>query len=637
MESPAMMYARRYKSKSQRPCDFCRRRRAACRIIFSPPCELCKSYERECTFTDAPPPRRKVQPSASVERDDSDLGFHLGSQAAGPSELGEGGGESFGMDDSWATTPFLHNNLLGGGIDSVSNGDFMSGIMTGYHDEPHRLITGDEGIQDQNLAIPHGTTESEPPAAAPIRSQKELTSRPNTLIGATDPLDPWLMRQYRFDDNGEVEFRRLVVRSVMDGPLPVQFFVFQSPSHSQGSTGTPDTPGDSDSSSRTYLNSLVPPDIGARLLNLYFKFIYPLFPAVLREPDRNYLDYSPDVLAAIYMVSLDFVTFDDVLCIQMAYDQSPRKTLKTLLWSWLHERRGCPTLSLLQSALLLGLSPAGDMLLPENDERLSLGGMIVSMANTLGLQHDPTDWDLPAAEIALRRRLSCLVRANDTWLAASTGRPGFIASSNWLVEVATAADDQEGVLQDFVRFTQISRILRVILDDVYSLSASHRLSTDFRQTLSVTQPIMENLSAWYQQLPRSGGSPRDADSLVNVSSFLHLAYHSTKALLFRAIMRPFHNDQFINFGSLSAFALQPQMAHMLFMTSHTDQEALENKNLVMQSRQLLRLRSMSFDSLKLALIRADSTWWRGLRETIHLSAPVERSLESGDTASYVAS
>lgn len=77
-------------------------------------------------------------------------------------------------------------------------------------------------------------------------------------------------------------------------------------------------------------------------------------------------------------------------------------------------------------------------------------------------------------------------------------------------------------------------------------------------------------------------------------------------------------------------ALQPQLAMMLFIGSRTDREALENKNLVMQSRQLLRFCAKSFDHLRLALLRVDSVWWRGLQETIHLSPQVERALQETD-------
>src|SRR4051794_34317702 len=52
---------RKYMSKRQRPCDFCRSRKTACRIESSPPCRLCQQYGRECTFVEAARPRKRQQ------------------------------------------------------------------------------------------------------------------------------------------------------------------------------------------------------------------------------------------------------------------------------------------------------------------------------------------------------------------------------------------------------------------------------------------------------------------------------------------------------------------------------------------------------------------------------------------------
>jgi hypothetical protein len=77
-----------------------------------------------------------------------------------------------------------------------------------------------------------------------------------------------------------------------------------------------------------------------------------------------------------------------------------------------------------------------------------------------------------------------------------------------------------------------------------SLKASRRLSTDFRQTLLTTQPLMENLTTWYRSIPNT---PHVRDStIINAASFLHLGYHATRTILFRAIMRPFHNQDHLN-------------------------------------------------------------------------------------------
>lgn len=79
-----------------------------------------------------------------------------------------------------------------------------------------------------------------------------------------------------------------------------------------------------------------------------------------------------------------------------------------------------------------------------------------------------------------------------------------------------------------------------------SLSATSRLCNDFRQTLRVTQPLMESLTEWYRALPQSSDSD---ESAVNASGFLHLGFHAVKTLLFRAIMRPFHNAEYLQLSA----------------------------------------------------------------------------------------
>ena len=65
--------------------------------------------------------------------------------------------------------------------------------------------------------------------------------------------------------------------------------------------------------------------------------------------------------------------------------------------------------------------------------------------------------------------------------------------------------------------------------------------------LSLTKPLVGRLSEWSQQLPHDRGTEGTAP-LVNMSSFLHLGYHAVMILLFRAMMRPFHNAQHTSFA-----------------------------------------------------------------------------------------
>jgi hypothetical protein len=51
---------RPYRSRKNRPCDFCRARKAACKITVAPPCTLCSSYGKECTFNNQTKRKRSV-------------------------------------------------------------------------------------------------------------------------------------------------------------------------------------------------------------------------------------------------------------------------------------------------------------------------------------------------------------------------------------------------------------------------------------------------------------------------------------------------------------------------------------------------------------------------------------------------
>jgi hypothetical protein len=175
------------------------------------------------------------------------------------------------------------------------------------------------------------------------------------------------------------------------------------------------------------------------------------------------------VRAAIYIISHHFSTFDESLCIQTVYDTLPLARLREFALCYLDNHRPRPTIAALQGGLLLAISPAADMLMPETEERALLAGTVTGMANALGLQHDPSEWEVSDEEKNLRRRLSALVRANDSWTALAAGRPPFISSDNWSADAVDANlsnSHGEDDLIIFGQYAQLTEILSGILQDV---------------------------------------------------------------------------------------------------------------------------------------------------------------------------
>jgi hypothetical protein len=73
-------------------------------------------------------------------------------------------------------------------------------------------------------------------------------------------VDPYILRQYKYDAIGELNFNRLGVRSVKRGLDPVQFLVYRSQETSNNHQAT--------AKDSIELELLVPSDIGARLISL---------------------------------------------------------------------------------------------------------------------------------------------------------------------------------------------------------------------------------------------------------------------------------------------------------------------------------------------------------------------------------
>jgi hypothetical protein len=67
----------------------------------------------------------------------------------------------------------------------------------------------------------------------------------------------------------------------------------------------------------------------------------------------------------------------------------------------------------------------------------------LALAESLGVNLDPSGWRLPREEIILRRRLWWFTYTVHTWEALVCGRPSHINDANWDVSNLTA-DDFEG-------------------------------------------------------------------------------------------------------------------------------------------------------------------------------------------------
>lgn len=183
--------ARPYKSRTKRPCDFCRHKRAACLLAAAPPCDLCARHGKPCTFLENPAKRRR--PSSS-------------SSSAPP----------------------------------------LSAPANLHHASPAPGLPSAPELQSPSL-------DAEPDHNAQI-------------VGLSGESDPYLLRRYRFGDDGQCCFQQLRIRDMgMADGVPVQFMVQDN---SLANKAQPGDFGKSATAIRHEIIAMVANEVGKRLIKL---------------------------------------------------------------------------------------------------------------------------------------------------------------------------------------------------------------------------------------------------------------------------------------------------------------------------------------------------------------------------------
>lgn len=155
---------------------------------------------------------------------------------------------------------------------------------------------------------------------------------------------------------------------------------------------------------------------------------------VLRD-EQEFVKTAPvGLLAAIYAVALPFTAWDEQLCLNNAYSKPNASTLWQISYTCLQREMQFPQLSTIQLFILLLNHTPFDPVSVESPFMWSLASSMLAMAQSLGLNIDPTGWRLPAWEIRLRRRLWWSVVVEHSWRAITHGRTSLLHPGTWNVK-----------------------------------------------------------------------------------------------------------------------------------------------------------------------------------------------------------
>ncbi|KAF5723831.1 transcriptional regulatory [Fusarium mundagurra] len=638
-----LLMMRKYMSKRQRPCDFCRSRKTACRIESSPPCRLCQQSGRECTFVEAARPRKRQQTA------ETSPGYH---------DANDGNSSSNEVIEE-PITPLNHEDISPAESSTFPdiNMDFLQDLDIDGPEYQFMFQTPDNNAPSTVAGSVDGSYRNTYPL---LDGHENL--HPETL-GLSGDMDPYLLHRYQSDEHGTFKFKQLAIRSV-NSNTPVQFLISQPSLFSQSRKEAGHT-GASISSQRAELEKVISPNMGKRLISLCNRFIAPHYPIFSNDFPPDPATSAPCLLAAIYSIALPFAMYDDQLCIDMAYDSPDAEDIAHLINTAIAFDIHSPNIATVQTLFLLIARPSSNPLVSDASYRWTTMGMLVSAATNIGLHLDPSLWNIPAAQIAARRRLSFFIFAMDKWLAAALGRPPYINRENWLVDELSAQDENASGLDpsqwaDVMDFSALTSSLASTLSRLYSLR-----SLSLGQRPEELQTTVFELSGPLERIKPDRTSLKDTNNDNSMPGMaIKLGYYYTQLLILRAAVhaQDTHpsasntSDQWSPRESLkvvlgqysdflknltsdetaehwphwcqSAFSSLCFAILFMFVSATTYEEALSCMKQLQSTRRQMRLKANAFVVMRLGLLRMDAIFWRGVDQVLRLEPHVKLALDA---------
>ncbi|KAJ2895361.1 uncharacterized protein MKZ38_006632 [Zalerion maritima] len=288
---------------------------------------------------------------------------------------------------------------------------------------------------------------------------------------------------------------------------------------------------------------------GKALIHLYFRIVHPSFPILhkhvfLEKYDRTHREFSPPLLAAVYLLALNWWSYSAELSLLPKPNAARLEEIANKSMADIVTR---PKLSTIQAGLLLLQRPDGDS--------WALTSKLVGVGQDIGLHMDCTRWRIPPWERGLRKRLGWALYMQDKWGSLVHGRPSHITSDDWGVPVLDEGDfperaadenDEEGSTEVekgrvlFCEMIDLTRILADVLSTLYTQRAEQKMRAGIEQgagwVLDQAKPLQLRLKRWFADLPACLSLQDVTMRKLSSTGYLHLAYFATEFTLHRRIL-----------------------------------------------------------------------------------------------------
>ncbi|KAL4926204.1 transcription factor domain-containing protein [Aspergillus undulatus] len=557
--------ARSPRSRRNRPCDFCRHRKVACKISTPGlPCELCLTKQHACTFEEAPRKRRRARTIASpVLVANMDPRTVPDYPIFGPDLPAQELGTEMNLDHD-----FKDNFDIFGSVPPSSPagaGFQLPPQAPGRNNSPRDGIRATAATPPAttptSTSTQHRRSQTAPSPACSGSSRRRSPSPLMRFVGSSGDLDTHLLAHRRYDAQNlsvsrhtHITYQRLqdLDRALAASKPPPMLAMSRDPSLSRGHEIV-DTGFVQDAQQE--LDQLLSADTVARLSVLFARFVHPYLPIISKRAltaESDSLFDSPALLAAVAATASHFVAYDDVLCLE-APDPLSARRLYQLSWQLLQEDLASPRLSTVQVLILLLHRHLPDEPPLEGSMDSNIRGLLVSSSYGLGLHREPESWDtLPPEQRKLRKCLWWAAWVTEKWMAFSDGRPSQYNRDEYNVLPLDEADinalsDLSPAPSPFIYLNSLTFILDDVTRSYFTLAASERTSSSLAVSLQLAKSLRLRLKTWFDSLPlqlqpqgrRGMTDVKDVDdSELDASFSLNLAYMTTQLAIYRALIRP---------------------------------------------------------------------------------------------------
>ncbi|KAJ3495084.1 hypothetical protein NLG97_g3648 [Lecanicillium saksenae] len=629
---------------------------------------MCILHTRSCTFGSANPARPEKPTGPAIET--TDTTGTIAAQFAASEELRNNNSNQPPAQDHRAELlAFYSAAPTEDGYESSSRqlfeaslADFRIPTLTFAHD-------GGDGLAITSPITALDPLPAEPELLDTLLGSDNMESTPN-FIGTTGEFEPHLVRHYRCDASGRKRFKKLTVQFVQSGTLPSHFWFTSQSLYSQsrekaGVLRLCNTPEE-----RGKLESLVSTSVGRRLIRLFDRFIaphYPIFSSQCRPSPESSPIY---LLASIYAIAHSYAQYDDSLALDFAYQEDLYARLLQTARRTIESELHAPTFPVIQSLILMLVQPTMHHLSSESSLKRTLLGTLISAAYTLGLHSDAASWPIARWQIAQRRRVSFIIFIVDSWISCSLGTPPMLCEQNWLVDSLSAEDAFESGLspadwESLLHQSQLTSILRKVLGKLHTLRAIASLALDTDKTYSIARELQDELQTWRENISH-GAHGEGATATINSVGYYYVHANICRAILSnhvanergampgaslrrqecnryarnitkQCLVGAMHyflqieqnpEEDFWPVWAPMAFASFINLMWLMLVTSVSFDEATEWIKMLSSTRNDLRVKSKQLQVLRLALLRIDALFWKGIEATFQLEKHVAEAVSA---------